>query len=68
MIGSKDLITQEYFISSENEVIHKHPVNDGHVTYRDEELFKNLDELYASGEEGLIARYCQKCLKESIFP
>ncbi len=68
MIGSKDLITQDYFISSDHEVIHKHPVNDGHVTYRNEELFKNLDELYASGEEGLTARHCQKCFDESLFP
>ncbi len=68
MIGSKDLVTQNYFISSEDRHIHKHPINDVHVTYRDEELFKNLDELYASGEEGLKASPCPKCLDEFISP
>ncbi len=67
MIGSKDIITQGYFISSEDGCIHKHPVVDGHIVYRDEELFKNLDELYTSGEEGVTAIHCPNCFGASIY-
>lgn len=65
MIGS-DKVEKALFVSSEDGCFHMYPVKDDHVSYKDEKLYHNDDDLINS-EEGRHARPCPKCLKNKVY-
>ena len=66
MIGSKKVVTQKYFLSSQDKMIHKYPVLDEHVKYAGEKIFDGpewYERMRDEEKKGKTANSCPKCLK-----